>query len=239
MSDVSRRVRPQLAASVVLASPGKMLRKVGATALGSTVAGSCALYALDPVTAKRSWVFYSELAPVVVEYRLLESKQAMRKKWNSFQNPARDAAEWEQLHEKHAKPVVACMRRMLGSYAPRGARHTRRGASSESRSWGSRAITSVHEPCLGWTRPSKEERRSARGRGARLWDAMDRSAPLWGDLPVVPPLGEARAVPRTPAGHLPADVDERAADARDGRAGAGDGFSAARNSTRIFNDTSS
>ena len=96
------------------------LRKVAASCAGAAVAGCGALYAADPTTAKRTYTLYTEMAPVVVAYRLLEQKQKLRRDWNGFENPARDDAEWEALHARYAKPTVDCMRRMLGSYVKLG-----------------------------------------------------------------------------------------------------------------------
>ena len=59
------------------------------------------------------------MAPVVLAYRFVEQKQRLRAYWNPGDG-AVDDAEWAALHEKHAAPTVACMRRMLGSYVKLG-----------------------------------------------------------------------------------------------------------------------
>ena len=96
-----------------------MLRRAAAATAGSAVAGCGAFYALDPVTAKRTYVMYTEMAPVVLAYRFLEQKQNLRRSWNPV-DPSVEAAEWQALHDAHAAPTVACMRRMLGSYVKLG-----------------------------------------------------------------------------------------------------------------------
>ena len=100
-----------------------MLRRaasgLGATAAAAT-AGAAAFYAVDPVTASRTAVLWSEIAPVIVAYRIVEKKQAWRKTLTGVADEKADDAEWDELHETHAKPTVECMRRMLGSYVKLG-----------------------------------------------------------------------------------------------------------------------
>ena len=96
-----------------------MLRRAApatATALGT---GAAAFYWSDPTTAKRTWVFWTEMAPVIVAYRTLEQKQKVRKYFNR-ENAKLEDAEWDQLHREYAKPTVDTMRKMLGSYVKLG-----------------------------------------------------------------------------------------------------------------------
>ena len=96
------------------------LRRAAAGVAGFGALGCGAFYASDPTTAQRTFVLYSEMAPVIIAYRVLEQKQKLRRDWNGHENPALEDAEWAALHEQHAAPTVACMRRMLGSYVKLG-----------------------------------------------------------------------------------------------------------------------
>ena len=96
------------------------LRRAAAGVAGFGALGCGAFYASDPTTAQRTFVLYSEMAPVIIAYRVLEQKQKLRRDWNGHENPALEDAEWAALHEQHAQPTVACMRRMLGSYVKLG-----------------------------------------------------------------------------------------------------------------------
>ena len=96
------------------------LRRAAAGVAGAGALGCGAFYASDPTTAQRTFVLYSEMAPVIIAYRVLEQKQKLRRDWNGHENPALEDAEWAALHEQHAQPTVACMRRMLGSYVKLG-----------------------------------------------------------------------------------------------------------------------
>ena len=96
------------------------LRRAAAGVAGFGALGCGAFYASDPTTAQRTFVLYSEMAPVIIAYRVLEQKQKLRRDWNGHENPALEDAEWAALHDAHAAPTVACMRRMLGSYVKLG-----------------------------------------------------------------------------------------------------------------------
>ena len=96
-----------------------MLRRAAPATAAALGTGAAAFYWSDPTTAKRTWVLWTEMAPVIVAYRTLEQKQKVRKYLNR-ENAMLEDAEWEQLHREYAKPTVDTMRKMLGSYVKLG-----------------------------------------------------------------------------------------------------------------------
>ena len=88
----------------------------------------------DRETLRRGYTLWTEVAPVVVEYRYTEFRHnhnldnmpwpiGTAKPIGSSSAPpstaekeASQSADWARLHAKHADNVVSCFRRMLGSY---------------------------------------------------------------------------------------------------------------------------